>query len=132
MNVEYRVREAIAESALHHLMIESWDEPVHDQWDEVLRRSLTWITAHEGDRLVGFVNVAWDGGAHGFLLDTTVHPSVRRRGIGSSLVRRATEEAREAGLEWLHVDYKRRLATFYAACDFRPTNAGRIRLELSN
>jgi hypothetical protein len=42
----------------------------------VLQHSLTWITASSDGVLVGFVNVATDGGAHAFLLDTTVHPDL--------------------------------------------------------
>ena len=44
----------------------------------MLARSLTYVAAYDtvggGEQLVGFVNVAWDGGIHAFLLDTTVHP----------------------------------------------------------
>ncbi len=47
--------------------------------------------------LVGFVNVAWDGAEHAFLLDTKTRPSHQRRGIGTAVVRRAMEEARAAG-----------------------------------
>jgi ribosomal protein S18 acetylase RimI-like enzyme len=65
---------------------------------------------------VAFVNVAWDGGVRGFLLDTTVTPEYRRRGIGTELVRRATETARRAELEWLHVDHAPHLESFYGGC----------------
>lgn len=70
-------------------------------------RSLTWVTAFDGETLVGFVNVAWDGGVHAFLLDTTVHPDWGGRCIDTALVRLAEVAAREHGaLEWLHVDYE--------------------------
>jgi GNAT superfamily N-acetyltransferase len=97
--------------------------------DRVLKRSLTHVCAFEGERLVGFVNVAWDGGVHAFLLDTTVHPEFQRRGIATSLVRRAAELARERGAEWLHVDYEPQLEEFYRGCGFRPTGAGLIDLK---
>jgi hypothetical protein len=46
--------------------------------NQLQQHSLTWITAHEEDnRLVGFLNVAWDGGTHAFLLDTVVDPDRR-------------------------------------------------------
>ncbi|HWO09345.1 MAG TPA: GNAT family N-acetyltransferase [Polyangiaceae bacterium] len=95
-----------------------------------LDRSLCWVSAHVGERLVGFVNVAWDGGVHAFLLDTIVHPDCRRRGIGTALVRCATDEARALGAEWLHVDYDARHAAFYGRAGFRPTAAGLIDLKL--
>ena len=94
-----------------------------------LERSLCWVSAHVGERLVGFVNVAWDGGGHAFLLDPVVHPTCRRRGIGLALVRCAVEEARSLGAEWLHVDHEARLADFYRRCGFRPTQAGLIALQ---
>ena len=49
----------------------------------VLARSFTYICAFTPGGLVGFVNVAWDGGVHAFLLDTTVVPEYRRRGVGT-------------------------------------------------
>lgn len=85
--------------------------------------------AYASDRLVGYVNVAWDGGEHAFLLDTTVHPEFRRRGVATELVSRVTAAARVRGAGWLHVDYEPRLEGFYSACGFRPTLAGLIRLD---
>ena len=79
--------------------------------------------------MVGFVNVAWDGGIHAFIIDTTVHPSVRRNGIGRELVRRAAEAARTEGIVWLHVDFEPHLRAFYSACGFTPTEAGLMRLD---
>jgi GNAT superfamily N-acetyltransferase len=95
----------------------------------VLARSLGYVCAYEGEELVGFVNVAWDGGKHAFLLDTTVRTDMRRRGIGRELVRRAEELAREGGAEWLHVDFEARLRAFYEKCGFRGTEAGLIKLR---
>ena len=49
--------------------------------------------------------------------------------IGTELVRIATDHAKQAGCEWLHVDYEEHLERFYLdACGFRPTRAGVIRL----
>ncbi|WP_431034418.1 GNAT family N-acetyltransferase [Streptomyces sp. P6-2-1] len=95
------------------------------------RHSLGWAGARDvTGRLVGFVNVAWDGGAHAFLLDTAVARSHRRRGLGSALVATAVAGARAAGCDWLHVDYEQRLRSFYEnACGFRPTAAGLLRLR---
>ena len=95
----------------------------------MLERSLTWVTAFDGETLVGFVNVAWDGGVHAFLLDTTVHPDWRRCGIGANLVRAAAQAAKVEGVHWLHVDYEPQLQTFYEVCGFRPTPAGLLKLN---
>jgi GNAT superfamily N-acetyltransferase len=95
----------------------------------VLERSLAYCAAFQGERLVGFVNVAWDGGEHAFLLDPTVHPELRHRGLGSALVRTAVQAAADAGARWMHVDYEPHLEPFYRALGFRHTEAGLMRLS---
>jgi GNAT superfamily N-acetyltransferase len=89
-----------------------------------------WVTARTADgTLVGFVNVAWDGGAHAFLLDTKTRGTHQRRGIATRLVEVAIQEASSAGCEWLHVDSEHGLGPFYFdTCGFRPTAAGLINL----
>ena len=93
------------------------------------RHSLGWVTAREAGRLLGFVNLAWDGGSHAFLLDLMVASHARRRGIGRALVTRAATHARTAGCEWLHADFEPRLRDFYfVACGFSSSAAGLIKL----
>src|SRR5579863_589735 len=77
--------------------------------------SLGWVTAREGDHLVGFVNVAWDGRHHAFLVDAMVAPESQRHGVGTELVRRAVDGAEAAGCTWLHVDFEEALEPFYLA-----------------
>jgi len=103
-------------------------------WDRIRQHSLGWVTARtESGQLVGFVNVAWDGGDHAFLIDTKTRPSHQRRGLGTAVVSRAVAEARAAGCEWLFVDFGPALTTFYLqACGFRPTPAGLIHLPSSS
>ena len=108
----------------------SWQTaPDTSDWQPVLAHSLVYVGAFAAEALVGFVNVAWDGRDHAFLLDPRVQPEYRNRGIGTELVRRASEAAAAAGCEWLHVDYDEELARFYEACGFAPTPAGLIRLN---
>jgi GNAT superfamily N-acetyltransferase len=99
-------------------------------WDRIRDHSLGWVTARSGEgQLVGFVNVAWDGGSHAFLIDTKTRPSHQRQGLGTAVVRRAVEEARAAGCEWLFVDFEPHLEAFYLeSCGFRPTLAGLLHL----
>jgi GNAT superfamily N-acetyltransferase len=99
-------------------------------WDRIRPHSLGWVTARdEGALLVGFVNVAWDGGDHAFLIDTKTRADFQHRGIGTQLIAAAAQNAKAAGCEWLHVDFEERLAAFYFdACGFRPTPAGLIHL----
>jgi GNAT superfamily N-acetyltransferase len=83
-------------------------------WDRIHPYSLGWVTARMNDgTLVGFVNVAWDGGDHAFLIDTKVRLDHQRHGIGTELVRIASRQAKEAGCEWMEVDFDEHLAPFY-------------------
>ena len=105
-------------------------EPEGTDWaSRVRRHSLGWVCGYDGDRLVGFVNVAWDGGRHAFLIDTVVAADARGAGVGTRLVATAADEARRAGCHWLHVDFLPELSTFYLqACGFLPTAAGLLAL----
>jgi GNAT superfamily N-acetyltransferase len=126
--VALAVKPALSGAELDTLFAAAWPGYRHLRFEPVLRRSLTWIAARSGDQLVGFVNVATDGGVHAFLLDTTVHPGWQRRGIGRRLVAAAVDQVRTAGVTWLHVDYEPHLEEFYRGCGFRPTAAGLLRL----
>ena len=103
-----------------------------DEWDwKALceRYSLGWCSARAAGALVGFVNVPWDGLTHAWIQDLMVARTARRSGVGTDLVACARERAREAGCEWLHVDFEDDLAPFYlGACGFAPARAGLIRL----
>lgn len=123
------VRPALTDRSLNALFAAAWPDHTPRAFDPILARSLGYLGAYSGHVLVGFVNVAWDGGEHAFLLDPTVHPQYRRRGLGLTLVRRAAELARERGAAWLHVDHAPHLAGFYRAAGFRPTEAGLLRLR---
>ena len=99
-------------------------------WDRIRSRSLGWVTARDPDGvLVGFVNVATDGGDHAFLIDTKTRGSYQRRGIGTRTVQLAAQHAKAAGCEWLHVDFDEEMARFYFdACGFISAPAGLIHL----
>jgi len=115
-------------NALH---AEAFDHPLlDDDWKgQVREHSLGWVCARRDEELVGFVNVAWDGGIHAFILDTIVRARLGRQGIGAQLVAVAVAEGRAAGCEWLHVDFDDHLRAFYFdSCGFTPTNAGLIAL----
>ena len=131
MTPTYVWRGAFANAELNALHAEGFGTRVRDDdWvGQVERWSLGWVTARGGERLVGFVNVAWDGGAHAFILDTVTAADMRRQGLGKGLVEVARDEARAAGCEWLHVDFDEELSRFYfEACGFRATPAGLIEL----
>jgi GNAT superfamily N-acetyltransferase len=128
-DVMFAERAPLTDTELNTLFAAAWPGHADRGFGPLLDRSLTWVAARRGERLVGFVNVATDGGAHAFVLDTTVHPDARRRGVGRGLVVVAVERARAAGAVWMHVDYEPHLDGFYRGCGFRPTAAGLLRLD---
>lgn len=113
---------------LNSLFSSAWNHESDKDFDAILSHSLAHICAFDGEYLVGFVNVAWDGGIHAFILDTSVHEKYQRQGIATQLVAHATKAAQDGGAEWLHVDYDPHLSDFYQGCGFKPTDAGLIKL----
>jgi ribosomal protein S18 acetylase RimI-like enzyme len=119
---------------LSELHAEAFETRVSDgtewNWEELVNQhSLGWVVARDGSKLVGFVNVLWDGLVHAWIQDTMVATAARHLGVGTELVAVAVTEARAAGCEWMHVDFEDDLRPFYFdACGFTPTNAGLISL----
>jgi ribosomal protein S18 acetylase RimI-like enzyme len=132
VTVSYEWRGEVDNAEINVLHAEGFGHgPRTDDWVAQLQRhSLGWVCARDGGVLVGFVNVAWDGAVHAFVLDTLVSANARRRGIGTQLIALAGTYARAAGCEWLHVDFDDDLRPFYVdACGFVPTRAGLIALR---
>jgi GNAT superfamily N-acetyltransferase len=135
MTVDYRWRGDFDNVEVNALHAEAFGTSVFDEtewnWSELAHQhSLGWVAAREGDLMVGFVNVLWDGLVHAWIQDTMVAATARHRGIATRLVEVAREGARDAGCEWLHVDFADHLRPFYIdACGFTPTQAGLIALS---
>jgi GNAT superfamily N-acetyltransferase len=135
VHLTYQISPTIENDQLNALFSDAWD--VHKQRDfqAIHNHSLGWVGAYaigessRHKRLVGYVNLAWDGGIHAFLLDTTVHPDYQRRGIGMRLVTHAISLAKERGMDWLHVDYEPDLEQFYKQCGLRPSSASVMNLQ---
>ncbi|WUT00969.1 GNAT family N-acetyltransferase [Streptomyces sp. NBC_00708] len=131
MTITYEWRGDIDNAALNELHAEGFGHPAGDtDWRSRLHRhSLGWVCAREDGLLAGFVNVAWDGGVHAFVLDTVVAPGSRAKGVGAGLIAAAVEGSRAAGCAWLHVDFEEHVRPFYlGACGFKETAAGLIAL----
>jgi len=128
--IVYAWRGPIADEEMVDLVTSHGGHPTAGWWNQISAHSLGWVSARDRDGLlVGFANVAWDGGDHAFLIDTKTRGKHQHRGIGRELVRRAMINARAAGCEWLHVDFEPNLAPFYFdACGFRRTDAGLVHL----
>lgn len=125
---------AFTNNEVNTLHAEAFETRIFDEaewnWNELTARySLGWVTARSSDGLVGFVNVLWDGLIHAWIQDVMVAVPARHQGVGIGLVKAAREGARDAGCEWLHVDFDDHLRGFYYACGFEPSNAGLMALQ---
>ena len=135
MAITYEWRGAFGNDEVNALHAQAFGTQAYsaDEWDwraQVDGHSLGWVVAREDGALVGFVNVPWDGLVHAWIQDTMVSVDARGRGVGTRLVAAARAGAREAGCEWLHVDFDDHLRDFYYdACGFTRTNAGLIALQ---
>lgn len=129
MSIIYKTNPTPTNEALNALLTSAWDSDNQQDFTKILSHCLAHICAYDDEMLVGFVNVAWDGGGHAFILDTSVHNDYQRRGIATQLVKLATLAAQQAKVEWLHVDYELHLTEFYNKCGFISTSAGLIKLQ---
>ena len=134
MTIAYRWRGEFESTEVNAIHAEAFKHRQYrtDEWDWralVEAHSLGWVTGRRFGELVGFVNVPWDGFVHAWIQDVIVASSQLHLGIGTELVGTATTHAREAGCEWLHVDFDRGLEPFYVdACGFTQVTAGLISL----
>ena len=126
--VDYRVAPSVSNNELNDLFLAAWPDHQQRDFNPILNQSLTFVCAYQASQLVGFVTLVWDGEGHAFILHTTVHPAVRRTGIGTNLVAMAAEVAQSKGVRWLHVDYEPHLKRFYEKCGFQDTAAGLMAL----
>jgi GNAT superfamily N-acetyltransferase len=135
MAITYEWRGPFDNDEVNALHAEAFETRVYDEsewnWRQLVdAHSLGWVVARDDSELVGFVNVVWDGLVHAWIQDTMVAATAGRQGIGTQLVAVARDGARDAGCEYLHVDFDDDLKAFYYdACGFRPTNGGLIELQ---
>lgn len=132
MECEFEWRGPIKNREVNSLHVDAFgaENSTETDWISLLEgNSFGWVTARDGLRLVGFVNVISDGQTHAWIQDVMVISGSRHLGIGSKLIAVAAEASRKADYKCLHVDFEEALAGFYfQACGFQPTAAGLINL----
>lgn len=135
MPVSYEWRGSFHNQRLNQLHAEAFETRVYSDsewnWQQLVQQhSFGWVIARDGGNVVGFLNVLWDGLAHAWLQDVMVSKGSRRHGIAEGMVSLARIRSRDAGCEWLHVDFDDEHRSFYLErCGFTSTNAGLIALQ---
>ncbi|MEM7260052.1 MAG: GNAT family N-acetyltransferase [Pseudomonadota bacterium] len=114
----------LTDHQINALFNASWPDWSERSFQPILRQSLDYLGAFDNACLIGFVNLAWDGGCHGFIVDTTVHPDHRRQGIALLMLRELFTIARENNLQWLHADFESAYQRLYEKAGFRMSAAG--------
>ena len=97
--VQYEWRGSLTDAEMVALVESLGGRPAVGWRDRVRQFSLGWVTARADDGvLVGFANVAWDGGDHAFLLDPKTRSTRQREGIGTAVVALVVQACEGGGL----------------------------------
>jgi len=101
----YRITDSVLEKAIH----ESWQ----------------WVSAFDGETLIGIGRLLSDGGLYAFVCDMIVLPAYRGQGIGTEILKRLKDKCTEHDIQrvWLFAAQGR--AGFYTknGFDIRPEDA---------
>jgi hypothetical protein len=68
-SIMWRVREPLSDRELQELFSAVYRRENTVPFHTILEHCLTWVSARDGGRLVGFANVVWDGLYHAIIVD---------------------------------------------------------------
>ena len=86
--------------------------------EQALSHSLATYLARDGEEIVGLVRLVGDGFSSVFVQDLIVLPSYQRQGIGSSLMKEALKDYKDAYQVQLVTDQTERTLGFYRSMGF--------------
>ncbi len=86
--------------------------------EQALSHSLVIYLALDGDTVVGLIRLVGDGFSSVFVQDLIVLPSYQRQGIGSSLMKEALEDFKEAYQVQLVTEQTEKNVGFYRSIGF--------------
>ena len=108
------------EDVLHLYQAVGWTNYTHqsEMLEQALSHSLVIYVALDGDAVVGLIRLIGDGFSSIFVQDLIVLPSYQRQGIGSSLMKEALEDYKDAYQVQLVTDQTERTLEFYRSMGF--------------
>ena len=108
------------EDVLHLYQVVGWTNYTHqpEMLEQALSHSLVIYLALDGDAVVGLIRLVGDGFSSVFVQDLIVLPSYQRQGIGSSLMKEALEDYKDAYQVQLVTDQTERTLGFYRSMGF--------------
>lgn len=108
------------EDILHLYQAVGWTNYTHQpqMLEKALSHSLVIYLALDGDAVVGLIRLVGDGFSSVFVQDLIVLPSYQRQGIGSSLMKEALEDYKDAYQVQLVTEQTEKNVGFYRSLGF--------------
>ena len=108
------------EDVLHLYQAVGWTNYTHQpqMLEQALSHSLVIYLALDGDAVVGLIRLIGDGFSSVFVQDLIVLPSYQRQGIGSSLMKEALKDYKDAYQVQLVTEETERTLEFYRFMGF--------------
>lgn len=108
------------EEVLHLYQAVGWTNYTHQpqMLEQALSHSLVICLALDGDAVVGLIRLVGDGFSSVFVQDLIVLPSYQRQGIGSSLMKEALKDYKDAYQVQLVTEETERTLEFYRFMGF--------------
>ena len=108
------------EDVLHLYQAVGWTNYTHqpEMLEQALSHSLVIYLALDDDAVVGLIRLIGDGFSSVFVQDLIVLPSYQRQGIGSSLMKEALEDFKEAYQVQLATEQTEKNVGFYRSMGF--------------
>ena len=108
------------EDVLHLYQAVGWTNYTHqsEMLEQALSHSLVIYVALDGDAVVGLIRLIGDGFSSIFVQDLIVLPSYQRQGIGSSLMKEALEDYKDAYQVQLVIEQTEKNVGFYGSLGF--------------
>lgn len=105
---------------MHLYQAVGWTNYTHqpEMLEQALSHSLAIYVALDGDAVVGLIRLVGDGFSSVLVQDLIVLPSYQRQGIGSSLMKQALENFKEAYQVQLVTEQTERTLDFYRSMGF--------------
>ena len=108
------------EDVLHLYQAVGWTNYTNQpqMLEQALPHSLVVYLAFDGEKIVGLIRLVGDGFSSVFVQDLIVLPSYQRQGIGSSLMKEALEDYKEAYQVQLVTEQTEKNVGFYRSIGF--------------
>lgn len=108
------------DDVLHLYQAVGWTNYTHqpEMLEQALSHSLVIYLVLDGDAVVGLIRLVGDGFSSIFVQDLIVLPSYQRQGIGSSLMKEALEDYKDAYQVQLVTEQTEKNVVFYRSMGF--------------